>query len=269
MARQRLGQHFLSSTWRERVARAVLSPFNPQGDARPSVWIEIGAGHGEMTGLLAQHASCVVAIELDASLIPGLRDATAALANVRVAPGDVLEQDFAALAEGRHFRAYGNLPYYITSPILHRLFDYAALLDAAFLVMQLEVAARIAASPGRREYGYLSAFVQYYARPKILLRIPPGAFQPRPKVESALIALYPPGERAHLAISDERAFLQFLKDCFTQKRKILRNNLRPLVGSAAERIMESSGIAPGARAEQLNLQQFAQLFAVCKDRARA
>ena len=176
-------------------------------------------------------------------------------------PGDILTLDLAELAGHQRFRVYGNLPYYITSPIVHRLLEHADLLDAAHLVVQLEVAARIAARPGSRDYGYLSAFTQFYAQAEILLRIPPGAFQPPPKVQSALLALRPPGERRLLGVEDEPGFMDFLKVCFAHKRKTLRNNLRAVVTQAeAGAALRESGIAENARAEQIGLPQFARLF---------
>lgn len=264
MSPQPLGQNFLADpVWRERIARAALAlPAFMEAAPKPSgVWIEIGAGHGEMTTLLAPHVSRLIAIELDDKLLPRLREQTASLSNVTVVSGDVLTLNLPDLAGGERFRVYGNLPYYITSPIIHQLFEHPDRLDAAFVVVQLEVAERLAAVPGHREYGYLSAFAQFYSQPKILARIPPGAFRPRPKVSSALVALRLPGERAHLGISDEPAFMNFLKGCFAQKRKTLRNNLRLLMEpSDTERAIETAGLAPSVRAEQLTLAQFARLF---------
>jgi 16S rRNA (adenine1518-N6/adenine1519-N6)-dimethyltransferase len=273
VARQRLGQHFLAGAgWRERIARLVLGepPLTGTGVPAPEaaarrgdLWVEIGAGHGEMTSLLARQAGHLIAIELDSKLLPGLRNQTAGLPNVTVISGDVLALDLTALTDGKPFRAYGNLPYYITSPIVHHLFSHADRLEAAFLVVQFEVATRMAARPGRRDYGYFSAFTQFYSRPEILLRIPPGAFRPPPKVSSALIALQPPGERARLGIHDEARFLEFLKVCFAQKRKTLRNNLRSVMTQdRAAALLRECGIAPSARAEELPLEQFARVFTV-------
>ena len=214
-----------------------------------------------MTSLLARQARRLIAIELDPRLLPRLREQTAALPNVTVVAGDILTLDLAELAGHERFRVYGNLPYYITSPIVHRLLEHADLLDAALLVVQLEVAARIAARPGSRDYGYLSAFTQFYAQAEILLRIPPGAFQPPPKVQSALLALRPPGERRLLGIEDEPGFMDFLKVCFAHKRKTLRNNLRAVVTQEeAGAALRESGIAENARAEEIGLPQFARLF---------
>jgi 16S rRNA (adenine1518-N6/adenine1519-N6)-dimethyltransferase len=272
VVRQRLGQHFLASAaWRERIARLVLGGLP---DAAPSetptahqqgLWVEIGAGHGEMTTLLAKRVRRLVAVELDPVLLPQLRERTAALPTVTVAPGDILAIDLAQLTGGERFHVYGNLPYYITSPILHRLLAHSDKLENAFLVVQLEVAARIVAHPGSRDYAYLSAFCQFYSKPEILLRIPPGAFHPPPKVASALVALQIPGKRAQLGIRDDAAFLKLLKICFAQKRKTLRNNVRAIVPQeiAAEALHEC-GFASSVRAEELALEDFARLYAALK-----
>ena len=272
MAPRRLGQHFLASAaWRERIARAVLgaapqvgasAPASEAAAPRGDLWIEIGAGHGEMTSLLAQRAGRVVAIELDDRLLPRLRQQTAGLSNVKVIAGDILALDLAVLADEQRFYVYGNLPYYITSPIVHRLLEHAERLEAAFLVVQLEVAARITAQPGVRDYGYFSAFTQFYSAPEILMRIPPGAFQPPPKVSSALVSLRLPGERARLGIANEVGFVRFLKICFAQKRKTLRNNLRAVIQEdRATAVLRECGIAPNARAEEIGVSQLARIFA--------
>jgi 16S rRNA (adenine1518-N6/adenine1519-N6)-dimethyltransferase len=271
VAPRRLGQHFLASAaWRERIARAVLgsaphpdtnTPVSETAAQGGPLWIEIGAGHGEMTSVLARHAGRVIAIELDDKLLPRLRQQTAGLSNVKVIAGDILALDLAALTDAKPFRAYGNLPYYITSPIVHRLLERAEQLEAAFLVVQLEVAARMTARPGRRDYGYFSAFTQFYSKPEILMRIPPGAFQPAPKVSSALVALRFPGERARLSVAEEAGFVRFLKMCFAQKRKTLRNNLRSVMAEErATAVLRECGIAGNARAEEIGLAEFARLF---------
>lgn len=252
---QKLGQHFLTGAgWREQILAAI----RPSAE---SVWLEIGAGHGEMTALLAQRARRVVAIEVDAALERRLREVTAPLGNVEIVSGDVLSLDLPAIARADHFYVYGNLPYYITSPILHRLFDAATHIEAIHVVIQMEVAERLAARPGTRDYGYLSVLAQFYARPEIRLRIPPGAFRPRPKVFSALVSLPLPGAAAGLGIDDSAAFFTFVKQCFAHKRKTLWNNLRAVIEeSRAESLLEAAGIDPRVRAEQLTLAQFAVLF---------
>lgn len=229
------------------------------------VWIEIGPGHGEMSRLLAAKSRRLIGIEADARLAASLQEAARAQPDqwpgVEIVTGDVLKLDLAKLAGGR-FRVYGNLPYYITSPILHRLFRYANQIASIHVVMQFEVAARVVACPGSHEYGYLSAACQFYTRPKIALKIPPGAFRPPPKVTSALVHMAPPGECASLSIADEPKFLKFIQLCFNHKRKTLRNNL--LTIAPDKRIHEalaSCGLRTDARAEQLSLAHFAALFA--------
>jgi 16S rRNA (adenine1518-N6/adenine1519-N6)-dimethyltransferase len=266
MARQRLGQHFLSDAgWREKIARAIhVSPHGIRAQetaAKDYCWIEIGAGHGEMTEHLLKSGAPVIAIELDASLVERLRKLAALHPNLTVHPGDVLQTDFAALAGGRRMRIYGNLPYYITSPILHRLFEYADHIDEIHIVIQLEVAQRLTARPGNKLYGYLSVATQFYSRPEFTLRLPRGAFRPPPEVGSALVSLRFPGERAKLGIADARAFLEFVKGCFGQKRKTLSNNLRALLApEKARELLKELKLREDTRAEQLSVAQFASLY---------
>lgn len=214
-----------------------------------------------MTQLLAGGGRRVIAIEADARLVAGLRERAAAWTGVEVVGADALSVDFAAVARER-FRVYGNLPYYITSPLLHRLFRYAEEITSIHVVIQLEVALRIVAPPGRRDFGYLSVLCQYYSRPQIIFRIPAGAFRPPPRVTSALIEMQLPGERTSLGITDDASFLSFAQGCFGQKRKTLRNNLRS-VGPAllVEAVIEACGLRNNARAEELTLREFADLYA--------
>jgi 16S rRNA (adenine1518-N6/adenine1519-N6)-dimethyltransferase len=259
MARQRLGQHFLSGPgWQEKIFKTL-----PRGGR--DVWVEIGPGHGEMTQRLAPIASRLIAVEADPRLARNLQafisEQPGEWPGVEIVPGDVLQQDLAALAASDSFRVYGNLPYYITSPILHQLFGDASRIASIHIVIQHEVAARIVATPGHREYGYLSAACQFYTHPRIALKIPPGAFRPPPKVQSALVEMTLPGERPSLGITDEPKFLKFIQLCFSQKRKTLRNNLRE--AASDEKIHEtlkSNQLRPDARAEQLSLAQFSAIF---------
>lgn len=255
MYRQKLGQHFLSSpAWRERIARTLPADAD-------TTWLEIGPGHGEMTEFLAQHSWRVNAVETDAALAAGLRErATKQWPNVEIIESDILSAKVSSFTTDR-FRVYGNLPYYITSPILSHLFRFAAQIDSIHIVIQWEVAARIAATPGHREYAYLSALCQYFARPEIILRIPPGAFRPPPKVNSALVAMTLPGERAHLGIRDDAVFLKFLQNCFSQKRKTLRNNLKSVFSdSQIAGALAACKLTSKSRAEEITLPQFAQLY---------
>lgn len=267
MARQRLGQHFLGDPgWREKIARAIrVSPHGMQplpGKAPLDYcWIEIGAGHGEMTKHLLRSGAPVIAVELDPPLIASLQRLAQKHPNLTVVPGDVLETDLTAPAAGRRMRIYGNLPYYITSPILHHLFQFAGQIDEVHIVVQLEVAARLTASPGSKQYGYLSVVTQYYARAEFALRLPRGAFRPPPEVGSALVTLRFPGERANLQVSDSSAFLEFVKTCFAQKRKTLSNNLRSLATpESVRRLLQELKLREDARAERLDVGQFAALY---------
>jgi 16S rRNA (adenine1518-N6/adenine1519-N6)-dimethyltransferase len=271
MARQRLGQHFLADAhWREQIARAIgVAPHasfaSPAVDSAPAQaetygWIEVGAGHGEMTEHLASTGAAVYAIELDALLLARLRKLAKRFPNLTVVHGDVLESDLAALAAGRRIRLYGNLPYYITSPILHHFFTFADRIDEIHIVIQEEVAFRLTAKPETKQFGYLSVVTQLYTRPELVMRIPRSAFRPSPEVGSALVTLRLPGDRARLALPDEAAFLDFVKLSFAQKRKTLVNNLRTLANPVAVReALARENLRLDARAEQLTVSQFAAL----------
>jgi 16S rRNA (adenine1518-N6/adenine1519-N6)-dimethyltransferase len=280
MARQRLGQHFLADLhWRDEITRAIrVSPHStvalPRDDQH--CWVEIGSGHGEMTQHLLTAGDPVHAIELDPALLSGLRHLAKQFPNLDVVHGNVLKADIAAIAAGRRIRIYGNLPYYITSPILHHLFDFAELIDEIHVVIQTEVALRLTAQPGTRDYGYLSVATQFYTRPEFVFEIPREAFNPAPEVTSALVTLRLPGERAklpftartppaagariHSSRDAESHFLDFVKLCFSQKRKTLVNNLRSR--AKPDRVREalaSLNLRPDARAEQLPVAQLATL----------
>jgi 16S rRNA (adenine1518-N6/adenine1519-N6)-dimethyltransferase len=291
MARQRLGQHFLESLdWREQIARAIrVSPHSmlplPRDERGLRVpihrddqhcWIEIGAGHGEMTEHLLAAGAPVYAIELDPTLVAGLRRLAQKFPHLTVVPGDILKADLAAIAAGRRIRLYGNLPYFITSPILHHLFTFADLIDEIHIVIQTEVALRLAAKPGTKSYGYFSVITQLYTRPEFVFEIPRDAFHPPPEVTSALVTLRLPGERAKLALGSrapsaagaqaqssrdaETRFLDFAKLCFSQKRKTLVNNLRSLAKPEIIReALAALKLRPDSRAEQLSVSQLAAL----------
>src|SRR5215469_1291671 len=267
MPRQRLGQHFLSDPgWREKIARAIrVSPHGmevlPSAAPRDYCWIEVGAGHGEMTQHLIRSGAPVYAVELDPPLVERLKRLAEEHSNLTIVPGDVLQADLRAIASGRRIRLYGNLPYYITSPILHHFFQYADLVDEIHIVVQLEVAQRLTAHPGSKSYGYLSVVTQLYARPDFVLRLPRGVFRPPPEVGSALVTLRLPGERPSLAVQDAQGFLEFVKICFAQKRKTLANNLRNIAGLEQTRtLLRDLGLRKDARAEQLRVGELAAVY---------
>ena len=267
MARQRLGQHFLADTgWREEIAREIrVSPQSitqiPRGESAEFCWIEIGAGHGEMTEHLASTGVPVHAVELDPTLAAALKRLAKRFPNLEIVSADILESDIAKIAGGKRVRAYGNLPYYITSPILHHLFANAEIIDEIHIVVQHEVALRLAAKPGTRDYGYLSVLTQYFSRPELVLEVPRSAFRPPPEVDSALVTLRLPGERRKLPQVNEAAFLAFVKLCFSQKRKTLVNNLKPRVkAELARKALADLKLRVDARAEQLSVSNLAALF---------
>ena len=241
---QRLGQHFLI---REGILRRIAAA--ACGDSRPAV-IEIGPGRGALTAHLLQLASRVIANEIDEDLAARLRARFAGEPRLEVVTANVLEADLSRWGQAV---VAGNLPYYITSPIVERTLRLGPLLERAVFLVQKEVAERLAALPGSRDYGYLSVLAQLCARVETLFGVPPAAFRPPPKVESAVVRLTPHG--APLS-ADPEGFLRFAARCFRQKRKTLRNNLleaygREAVGSQPEAAM---------RAEQLSVAQLVDLY---------
>jgi 16S rRNA (adenine1518-N6/adenine1519-N6)-dimethyltransferase len=265
MTRQRLGQHFLADAgWREKIARAIrLPPYGAPSvaQAAPYSWIEVGAGHGEMTEFFAKSGTPVYAIELDTRLIPRLAELSKRYSNLRIVPGDVLQTDLASLTAGRRIRVYGNLPYYITSPILHHLFKFAADIEEIHIVIQQEVAFRLVARPGIRDYGYLSVLTQFYSNPEISLKIPRSAFRPPPDVGSALVSMRLPGEDSRLGVADNSRFFDFVKLSFAQKRKTLVNNLRSIAKPEEVRaLLCLLKLKEGVRAEQLSVDELAGLY---------
>lgn len=269
MTRQKLGQHFLSDPgWREQIARAIhVSPHGMEAATTPSeqnyCWIEVGAGHGEMTQHLLRSGSPVYAVELDPPLIERLKKLAAKHPNLTVVSGDVLKTDLRDISNGRRIHLYGNLPYYITSPILHHFFSVADIVDEIHVVIQEEVAERLAAHPGSKSYGYLSVATQFYTRPELVFVLPRIAFAPPPKVASALVSMKLPGANASLGLADGEAFLEFVKKCFAQKRKMLTNNFRRVLTPAHTRaLLQSLHLREDARAEQLSVAELITLFKV-------
>jgi 16S rRNA (adenine1518-N6/adenine1519-N6)-dimethyltransferase len=243
LARQKLGQHFLSSP-------GVLEKIASAACPRPvPLVIEIGPGKGALTGRLLSRAERVIGVEIDPALAAGLRARFGE--RLTVVEADAREID---LDQWGPCVVAGNLPYYAATPILERLLR-TRMTEGVFLI-QKEVAARITAKPGTRDYGYLSVCVQSMARAETLFRVPPGAFTPSPKVDSAVIRLTPGPHWQEFGISDPAAFLRFVSACFRQKRKTLRNNLAGLFArEALDRFPET-----GRRAEELTNLQFARLY---------
>jgi len=256
--RPKLGQHFLQDlNYRQRIITELSIPPD-------EVVIEIGPGRGAMTGLLAKHARTVVAIEIDTVLADRLRQEFATEARVSIRHADVLKVDLAEICRqqgvARCF-VFGNLPYYITSPILHHLFMQRECIRAMGLLVQREVADRLVAHAGTRDNGYLTICTQLYSRPRIALMVPPGAFSPPPKVHSALVELQMVSHFASWERETCDEFLEFVKRCFAQKRKSLVNNLAgEYTRDRVARTLAMAGKPPNVRAEELSLDDLAAVF---------
>lgn len=252
----KLGQNFLRDQTAIRRIVAAL------GDISHQTVVEIGPGQGAITGLLASHAHRVIALELDRELAPRLR-AFVGSDRVIVLEQDVLHFAFAAAAAQTNERlvVVGNLPYYITSPILLKLAESASALDRAVLMVQREVADRIVAEPGSRDYGLLSVTVQMYGPVERLFTLPPGAFSPPPEVHSTVFRWRFAPRFAELAVP-EQPFLGFVRKAFAQKRKTLANNLRAAqyTPEAIQGALSAASIPAQSRAEELPVESLAALF---------
>ena len=225
------------------------------------VAIEIGPGRGAMTGLLAERARKVIAIDVDRTLADQLQEDLRDQPHVQIILADVLRVDFAALCheEGvAQAYVFGNLPYYITSPILHHLFAQRESIRGMGLLMQREVAERLIAHPATRDYGYLTIAAQLFSQPRIALAIPPGAFAPAPKVQSALVTFRMQEKIEQWPRQKADQFLEFVKRCFAQKRKNLLNNLGGnYLRTRLLQALEAAGKQSHVRAEELSLEDLA------------
>jgi len=247
VSRQRLGQHFLvRGSILERIAAAACP-------RRVPLVIEIGPGKGALTERLLARADRVVAIELDENLA-GLLRAKFPDSRLEVVTADALDVD---LNQWGPAIAAGNLPYYISTAILTRALTTGSLLERGVFLVQKEVAARIVAGPGSRAYGYLSVEMQLYAEVQILFEVRPGAFHPPPKVDSALIEFRLRSRVGELGIDSPPEFLKFVRLCFHQKRKTIRNDVAGAYGIEVTRDWPEAPL----RAEQLTLDQLAALYA--------
>jgi 16S rRNA (adenine1518-N6/adenine1519-N6)-dimethyltransferase len=258
-AKSKLGQNFLRDPQAIQRIVAALGPLSSR------TVIEIGPGKGAITELLATQAKHLIAIELDRELAWTLQERFLPEKgyNVTVRRQDVLQFDFAAAAKdaGQPLLIVGNLPYYITSPILLRLAENTASLDRAVLMVQREVADRVTARPGTREYGLLTVTLQLYGSTESLFTLPPEAFVPPPEVHSTVFRWNFAPRFTELGV-EEAPFITFLKQSFAQKRKTLSNNLRA-ASHPSERVataFAATGISPQIRAEALSLEQFAAIW---------
>jgi 16S rRNA (adenine1518-N6/adenine1519-N6)-dimethyltransferase len=273
----KLGQHFLAS---DSFALQIVDALGPVSQ---NTVLEIGPGRGVLTSLLAKRVRRLIAVELDRVLAAQLRLRFGMFSNVEVIEADILSVDFDSLfgpkpglrRPGIEFKpepvkVIGNLPYGITSDILLRLFDYAKYFETIVILVQREVADRIAAAPGSRDYGLLSATAQLYARVEKLFTLPPGAFAPPPKVHSTALRLTMAPRQKELGLdgdsSIQAGFIDFLKLSFGQKRKTLWNNLKSRYPECDLRAaLTRAKVKPAARAETLSLDESAALFRALRE----
>jgi 16S rRNA (adenine1518-N6/adenine1519-N6)-dimethyltransferase len=263
----KLGQHFLTDD------SAAMRIVEALGDVSQKTVLEIGPGRGVITSLLARRARRLIAIEIDRVLAAQLRMKFALYPNVEIIEGDVLAIDFSTLFGPKPgasrpglvqtpepVHVIGNLPYYITSDILLHLFAFRQCFDTIVIMVQKEVADRLSASPGSREYGLLSETAQLYSRIEKVFTLPPGAFAPPPKVHSSVVRLTMDPKLDRLQVPEE-PFIQFLKLSFGQKRKTLWNNLK---GEYPEKSLRAAlaqaDVKPATRAEALSLEKKAAIF---------
>jgi 16S rRNA (adenine1518-N6/adenine1519-N6)-dimethyltransferase len=270
-ARKSLGQNFLVDAG---VSRKIVDSVAPR---QTDLIIEIGPGTGALTGLLVKESGYVVAVEIDPRLIEDLRKKLNA-SNLKIIEADALDVNWHELissaraafnesggGEAQRVRVVANLPYYISTSIIERLIGARSELFDMTLMLQYEVVERISSDPGRKEYGYLSVLVQYYLEARKLFVVPPGAFKPAPKVNSAVVHLAV-RDKPVVKVVDERRFFSVVKAAFAQKRKTILNNIKAaapvlgIKGHIAEGL-ERAGIDPKRRAETLTITEFASIDA--------
>jgi 16S rRNA (adenine1518-N6/adenine1519-N6)-dimethyltransferase len=268
----KLGQHFLAS---EDLAERVVDTL---GDVSQETVLEIGPGRGIMTSLLAKRVRRLIAVELDRVMAAQLRLKFGMARNVEVIEADILAIDFDSLfgpkpglsqpgieLKPQPVKVVGNLPYYITSDILLRLFEFSKYFDTIVIMVQREVADRIAAEPGGRDYGMLSATTRLYTRVENLFTLPPGAFVPPPKVHSSVLRLSVDPQQEKLGVSGD-GFIDFLRLSFGQKRKTLWNNLKTKYdGAELKRALAEAKVKGTARAETLSLEESAAIYRALRD----
>ncbi len=259
--KKRLGQHFLHDPGVvDRIVRAI----DPKPGER---LVEIGPGQGALTVPLLQRIVAVArgpfsadqpaltVIEFDRDLIAGLEQTSATIAPLRIIQADALAVDFSALAGSDAIRLVGNLPYNISSPILFHALQHAASIIDMHFMLQREVVERMVAGPGGKVYGRLSVMLQAYARVEALFHVPPGAFRPPPKVDSAVVRITP-HPVAQIGIGDAATFARVVKAAFGQRRKTLRNALQ---GTCSVDQLTAAGIDPSERAERVGVDQYIAL----------
>ena len=246
-ARKRFGQNFLRD---QGVIDRIIDAIHPQPLDN---MVEIGPGQGALTGLLVDSGCQLNVVELDRDLIPSLQAAFGESSNFSLHSADALKFDYSQLSSPEQsLRIVGNLPYNISTPLIFKLLENAPLIRDMHFMLQLEVVNRLAASPGNKSWGRLGIMAQYHCDIESLFEVPPSAFSPAPKVQSAIVRLQP-REKSLWPPCDEAVLRKLVQAAFAQRRKTLRNNLKGILDSDA---LESLGIDPGARSETLELGQF-------------
>jgi 16S rRNA (adenine1518-N6/adenine1519-N6)-dimethyltransferase len=249
-ARKRFGQNFLCD---DGIIHRIVSAIYPQ---KTDHIVEIGPGQGALTGSLVASGAQLDVIELDRDLVPFLLAAYGSSPRFNLHSADALKFDYAQLASGdRSLRVVGNLPYNISTPLIFKLLESAPLIQDMHFMLQLEVVNRMAASPGGKNWGRLGIMTQYHCDVESLFDVPPSAFSPQPKVQSAIVRLTPWPE-SPWPQCDASLLRTLVKASFAQRRKTLRNNLKGIIDSIQ---LETLGIDPGARAESLELTQFIEI----------
>lgn len=244
-----LGQHFLTD--RSYIERIVLAVDPEPGDRL----VEIGPGQGAITMPLLRRHGELTAIEFDRDLITPLMEASEGVGRLTIIHKDVLAVDFGKLAGDDRLRLVGNLPYNLSSPILFHALEHATSIRDMVFMLQKEVVDRMAAGPGSKVYGRLSVMLQAYCTVTPLFVVPPGAFRPPPKVDSAVVRMVP-RPPAEIGVADPQRFTEVVRAAFGQRRKTLRNALSGVCDGAA---IEAAGISPDSRAEQVEVAAFIRL----------
>ena len=265
---KKFGQNFLIDT---HVLDKIIEKANI---TKEDFVLEIGPGIGTMTQYLCEEAGEVAAVEIDSNLIPILKDTLSEYSNIEIVHGDILKVDIGALAreknQGKPIKVVANLPYYITTPIIMGLFESHVPIDSITVMVQKEVAERMQASPGTKDYGALTLAVGYYAKPEIVANVPPNCFMPRPKVGSAVIRLKR-HEHPIVQVEDEKLMFDLIRASFNQRRKTLVNGLNnaPGIFLGKEKIQEclkELSVSETIRGEALTLEQFARLSNIMKNK---
>ena len=248
--RKRFGQNFLHDPGIINLIEGAIRPRDGEH------LVEIGPGQGALTESLVKSGCQVDVIELDRDLVPGLLAAFSIYPRFRLHSEDALKFDYASLvAGGERLRVVGNLPYNISTPLIFKLLENAAIVEDMHFMLQLEVVQRLAASPGSKAWGRLGIMAQYYCQVEHLFDVPPEAFNPPPKVQSAIVRLVP-WQTSPWQPCDEGHLRKLVQAAFAQRRKTLRNNLKGIIDSDK---LVALGIDPGTRAETLELSQFIEI----------